>query len=104
MIPDMDALIRHEFPVHSGRIHLNHAAVAPWPRRTVEAVRRFALENLPDRPYCYADWLKREQQLREQCRRLLNASGTDEIALLKTPRRPCPSWPWAWGSGPARTW
>lgn len=34
-----------EFP-QEGIIHLNHAAVGPWPRRTEDAVCRFARENV----------------------------------------------------------
>ena len=75
--------LRDEFPDDPSHVHLNHAAVAPWPARTIRAVQAFAEENLTGRPYNYAQWLKREQALREQARRLLNASGTDEIALLK---------------------
>ena len=32
---------RHEFPLEDELVYLNHAAVAPWPQRTVDAVARF---------------------------------------------------------------
>ncbi|MHB1352192.1 MAG: hypothetical protein ACYCWA_02650 [Thiobacillus sp.] len=35
-----------EFALDPGLVYLNHAAVAPWPRRTVRAVERLAEENL----------------------------------------------------------
>ncbi|MDH5547511.1 MAG: aminotransferase class V-fold PLP-dependent enzyme [Gammaproteobacteria bacterium] len=63
--------------------HLNHAAVAPWPRRTGDAIRRFVDENLSYGSKDYIQWLKRELQLREQIKTLLNADSTDDIALLK---------------------
>ncbi|MGD8842779.1 MAG: aminotransferase, partial [Gammaproteobacteria bacterium] len=34
-----------EFALSPDICYLNHAAVAPWPRRTVEAVQRFAQDN-----------------------------------------------------------
>jgi len=72
-----------EFPLREGLIHLNHAAVAPWPKRTADAVRRFTEENLTSGSRNYPDWLRVEQGLREQLQRLLNAASADDIALLK---------------------
>lgn len=72
-----------EFPLAPGMIYLNHAAVAPWPRRTAEAVRRFADENMRLGARHYPRWLKTEADLREQCRDLMNAASADDIALLK---------------------
>ena len=40
---ETDLLIK-EFPLDEGLIYLNHAAVAPWPARTGDAVRQFADE------------------------------------------------------------
>lgn len=73
-----------EFLLDPGVCHLNHAAVAPWPRRTVQAVERFAHENATRGSQHYARWLQVEQQLREQLRQLINADSSDEIALLKS--------------------
>jgi cysteine desulfurase/selenocysteine lyase len=72
-----------EFPLVSELIYLNHAAVAPWPLRTLNAVRRFAEENVEYGAARYPEWLKREQSLREQLRELLNAPSVDDIALVK---------------------
>lgn len=72
-----------EFPQDDDLIYLNHAAVAPWPKRTQQAVQSFANENLTFGATHYPDWLKTEQQLRENLRQLINASSTDEIALVK---------------------
>src|SRR5690606_6143872 len=72
-----------EFPLAPGLCYLNHAAVAPWPKRAGEAVRRFAEENLGIGARDYPDWLKVEKRLRERLMRLLNASSSADIALVK---------------------
>ena len=72
-----------EFPLHPDIIYLNHAAVAPWPRRAADAVKRFAEENAAMGARHYKQWLRIEQELRERLRLLLNAPHTDDIALLK---------------------
>ena len=72
-----------EFPLDPGLIYLNHAAVSPWPRRTADAVQRFADENMRQGARDYPRWTETEAHLREQCRSLLNASSADDIALLK---------------------
>ena len=72
-----------EFPLDSDLIYLNHAAVAPWPRRTADAVQRFAEENVRRGAAHYPRWMETEARLREQCRALLNAPSVDDIALLK---------------------
>ncbi len=72
-----------EFQLDESVIYLNHAAVAPWPRRTVEAVKAFADENGTYGSRNYASWVHTETLLREQLRQLLHARSKDEIALLK---------------------
>ncbi|CAI8954222.1 aminotransferase class V-fold PLP-dependent enzyme [Methylocaldum szegediense] len=72
-----------EFPLSSDLIYLNHAAVAPWPLRTAQAVTRFAEENVRYGAARYPDWVRRESILREQLRDLLNAPSSDDIALVK---------------------
>lgn len=72
-----------EFALAEAICHLNHAAVAPWPERTVEAVARFARENGQLGSQHYPRWLETEQALREQLATLINAAGSEEIALLK---------------------
>ena len=72
-----------EFPLADDLIYLNHAAVAPWPKRTCEAVKAFAEENTQYGSYYYPDWLKKESELRRQLKCLLNAPSIDDIALVK---------------------
>lgn len=72
-----------EFQLNDGIYYLNHAAVAPWPKRTSEAVKAFAEENLHQGAANYPQWMEIEQQLRERCRQLINAASTDDIALVK---------------------
>jgi len=72
-----------EFPLDPNIFYLNHAAVAPWPRRSADAVKRFAEENATRGAHHYLQWLRIERELREQLRLLLNAPHSDDIALLK---------------------
>lgn len=75
--------LNDEFPLDRDLCYLNHAAVAPWPKRASEAVQRFALENIRSGARDYPQWLQVEKRLRERLARLLNASGTADIALVK---------------------
>ena len=72
-----------EFPQDPGLCYLNHAAVAPWPRRTAEAVQHFALANMTRGAQDYPDWMAVEQRLREHLAWLINAPSADDIALVK---------------------
>lgn len=72
-----------EFPLDKKIIHLNHAAVSPWPARTVRAVTEFAHENGKLGSVNYLEWVRTETRLRERMCRLVNASSPDDIALLK---------------------
>lgn len=72
-----------EFPLDDEIVHLNHAAVGPWPRRTAIAVEQFATENMRYSSHRQARWLTVENSLREQCRQLLNAESPGCIALVK---------------------
>lgn len=80
---DVDLLLEREFPVEDQLIYLNHAAVAPWPTRTAQAVVRFAEENCQRGARDYPRWLQAEQTLRMQLAELIRAPGADDIALLK---------------------
>lgn len=71
------------FQLDENIIHLNHAAVAPWPVVTRDAVIAFANENTTTGSQHYYNWLKTEQQLKLKLMQLVNASSTDEIAILK---------------------
>ena len=72
-----------EFPLEPGLVYLNHAAVAPWPRRTADAVSAFARENMTRGALDYPRWNQAEAQLRHRAARLLNAPSPEDIALLK---------------------
>ncbi len=72
-----------EFPLSDELIYLNHAAVAPWPKRTSAAVIAFAEQNRDWGSHYYPDWLKKELLIRRQLRDLLNAASADDIALVK---------------------
>jgi selenocysteine lyase/cysteine desulfurase len=73
-----------EFDLQPDLIYLNHAAVSPWPRRTVEAVQRFAAENGSLGSRHYPRWLGTEQRLRERLAALIGARSPGEIALAKS--------------------
>lgn len=79
----LEELIKNEFSLDPKLIYLNHAAVAPWPARTAEAVRRFATENESHGAQHYPEWMKVESDLRNNFSRLINAPSPDDIALLK---------------------
>jgi selenocysteine lyase/cysteine desulfurase len=70
------------FPVIDRLIHLNHAAVGPWPRATAEVVKAFADENAQTGSLHYPRWEAKERTLREDLARLIGAA-VDEIALIK---------------------
>lgn len=72
-----------EFPLTNKLIYLNHAAVAPWPQRTSDAVKAFAEQNTIFGSHYYLDWLKKEKEIRHQLKTLLNAPSVDDIALVK---------------------
>jgi selenocysteine lyase/cysteine desulfurase len=72
-----------EFVLTDDLIYLNHAAVAPWPKRTTAAVIAFAEQNSRYGSHFYLDWLKKEAELRQQLKILINAPSVDDIALVK---------------------
>ncbi len=76
-------VVPEEFPQQPGLRYLNHAAIAPWPRRAVLAVSRFAEQNARSGARDYPDWLQVERRLRERLARLLNAPDASDIALVK---------------------
>ena len=79
----MKELIKRELCLNHDIIYLNHAAVSPWPVRTVKAVKGFAEENMHRGSLNYPQWLKTEANLRRQARNLINANSENDIALLK---------------------
>ncbi|HDS1747967.1 MULTISPECIES: aminotransferase class V-fold PLP-dependent enzyme [Pseudomonas] len=77
------SMFHDEFDQAPGLRYLNHAAIAPWPRRASEAVARFARENVNLGASDYPAWLATERRLRERLARLLNAPSRGDIALVK---------------------
>jgi len=72
-----------EFSLAGNIVYLNHAGVAPWPKRTADAVKAFAEENAHTGAANYLNWLRTEASLRGQLKELINASSTNDIALVK---------------------
>ncbi|WP_286913798.1 MULTISPECIES: aminotransferase class V-fold PLP-dependent enzyme [unclassified Pseudomonas] len=77
------SMFHDEFEQAPGLRYLNHAAIAPWPRRASEAVARFARDNVSLGASEYPVWLATERRLRERLARLLNAPSRADIALVK---------------------
>lgn len=75
--------LNDEFPQIEGLRYLNHAAVAPWPRRAADAVTAFAQQNITLGARDYPQWLAVETSLRGRLARLLNAPSPADIALVK---------------------
>ena len=75
--------MQNQFPVINQLIHLNHAAVGPWPQQTADVIKQFADENIQQGSLHYAKWMAVESQLREAFKTLINAQSADEIALVK---------------------
>ena len=76
--------MHNAFNLDPDLIYVNHAAVAPWPVRTAEAVKQFAEENATVGSRHYLKWLEVEQHLKQSLATLINAASADEIALLKS--------------------
>ncbi len=78
-----DINLQQEFPLLASITYLNHAAVSPWPIRTVNAVTNFSRENATQGSKDYPRWVDTETTLRKQLQQLINARSSNEIALLK---------------------
>jgi selenocysteine lyase/cysteine desulfurase len=74
---------QEQFPILARGVYANHAAVAPWPRVTAEAIAAFAEENVRLGPERYKDWIARERDLRRLIAELIGVRSVDDIALLK---------------------
>jgi len=75
--------LNEEFPLDSSLIYLNHAAVSPLPKRTVETLQLLIQEMMFQGAKNYPQWQLKENLLREQLRDLINAPTSNDIALLK---------------------
>jgi selenocysteine lyase/cysteine desulfurase len=83
MVIDWDSLREAEFPVTRRWAYFDHAATAPLPRRSGDALRAWTAEQENDG---VVGWPEREQgveQVRTQAARLLNAHR-DEIAFIQS--------------------
>ena len=83
VVMQIDELIKYEFPQDNNLLYLNHAAVAPWPKRTSDAVKSFAEENIRFGAKNYPQWMAKEASLREQLKSFINAPAAEDISLLK---------------------
>jgi selenocysteine lyase/cysteine desulfurase len=72
-----------EFQISDDILYLNHAAVAPWPKRAVDAVVRLARENGIRGATNYPEWMRVEARLRERLTDLIGAASPADIALTK---------------------
>ncbi|HLK17597.1 MAG TPA: hypothetical protein VKT81_01540, partial [Bryobacteraceae bacterium] len=72
---------RDQFPVTERLIYLNHAAVAPLPRRCAEAMQWLAQDGLEYGSLHYDKWLDTYEQLRVGAARLMGAQRS-EIAIV----------------------
>ncbi|MFP5427827.1 MAG: aminotransferase class V-fold PLP-dependent enzyme [Gammaproteobacteria bacterium] len=77
------SMFHDEFEQAPGLCYLNHAAVAPWPRRSADAVARFARDNVCLGASEYPQWLATERRLRQRLARMINAPSSGDIALVK---------------------
>ena len=73
---------RAEFPVTERFTYLNHAAVAPLPRRTANAMQAFAEDACLNGSAHYPFWMATCESARNAAARLVNASAS-EIAFAK---------------------
>ncbi|MCX6632674.1 MAG: aminotransferase class V-fold PLP-dependent enzyme [Candidatus Solibacter sp.] len=71
-----------QFPVRENLLYLNHAAVAPLPRRCADALKHLADDCLRYGSLHYDEWLAAYEGLRVAAARLVNATPR-EIALVK---------------------
>ncbi len=73
---------RSEFPVTKSYIYLNHASVAPLPRRVASAMQDLAEDATQHGTVHYLKWIATIEALRQSAARLIGASF-DEIAITK---------------------
>ena len=77
-----DELRLTEFPVAGRWAYLDHAAVAPLPRRSGDALRAWALEQEENGVVNWPVWGDKVEIIRDRIAGLLN-SHRDEIALVE---------------------
>jgi selenocysteine lyase/cysteine desulfurase len=80
---DWESLRRAEFPVAGRWAYFDHAAVAPLPRRSVEALRVWADDQLHNGAVHWLDWEAKLRDLRAALATLIHAHP-DEIAFVNS--------------------
>ena len=78
---DWDALRLREFAVAEHWAYFDHAAVAPLPRRSGEALREWVDDQERHGVVHWPAWGRKVEQAREACARLIHAE-VDEIAFI----------------------
>lgn len=78
---DWDGLRRREFPVAERWAYFDHAAVAPMPRRSGEAIRAWVADQERNGVVHWPDWGKKVEEARGNLARLINAEVA-EIAFI----------------------
>jgi len=81
-MPELWERYRDEFPVTRNLIYLNHAAVAPLPRRSARAMQDLAQDALDFGSLHYGNWMAAYEGLRASTARMINANA-NEIAIVK---------------------
>ncbi len=78
----MDDVLRTLFPITQRAIYLNHAAVAPPPAPTVEAVARQLEDVSENGSLHYRNWLRERQETRELLAAMLGARP-EQVAFVR---------------------
>ncbi len=76
-------LIDQEFRQQPGIWYFNHAAIGPWPRRTVQRVTELAQGSNTRIMANWLDWYAAEQRLRQRLGEILGAPDGSQISLTK---------------------
>ncbi len=71
-----------DFPVRENLLYLNHAAVAPLPRVSAEAMKGYAEDAMRWGSFHYPDWMAACEGLRGGAARLMGCAA-GEVALVK---------------------
>lgn len=71
------------FDLDKDLYYFNHAAVAPWPVATAEAVARFADQNRHVGAEVYPEWTQIEARVRDRIAKLIGADSAADIAFVK---------------------
>ena len=73
---------RELFPVTKNLTYVNHAAVAPLPRPSAEAMKGYVEDALNWGSFHYRDWMATVEGVRAELKTMIGC-GTNEVALVK---------------------